>query len=157
MQKNTNLNSYYHEGEITLRQMRGLARFADRFADGDFELGHFQATPVKAQGPRKPIFILSDVANDFITYCINERLVDLRIDTDGINWGKITMGGNITADASPYNLITMLTHILGDAVHWQGRLIKAFQSGLLQGILDRGAVLANLDAAGEPLALELVD
>ncbi|KPF91916.1 hypothetical protein IP81_07590 [Novosphingobium sp. AAP83] len=157
MAKNTNLNSYYHEGEATRRQMRGLAYFADKFADADFELGHFQETPVKSQGPRKPIFILSDVANNFVTYCINEKLVDLRIDTDGINWGKIAMGGNITANASPHNLITMLTHILGDAVHWQCRLIKAFQSGLLQGILDRGAVFANLDVAGEPLPLELAD
>ena len=145
MQKNTDLNGYYHEGEITRRQMRGLAYFAERFADPDFELGHFQAMAVKAQGPRKPIFILSDVGNDFVTYCINEKLIDLRIDTDGINWGKIAMGGQITADASPYALIMMLTYILGDSTHWECRLIKAYQSGLLQGILARGAELAGCE------------
>jgi Family of unknown function (DUF6508) len=155
MQKNTDLNGYYHEGEITRRQMRGLAYFAERFADPDFELGHFQAMPVTAKGPRKPIFILSDVANDFVTYCINEKLVDLRIDTDGINWGKIAMGGQITADASPYALIMMLTYILGNSTYWQSRMISAFQSGMLQQILDHGAQWAEPEAVKGPMLLEL--
>lgn len=143
MAKNTDIEGYYFDSDVTKAKMRGLAYFAEKFANADFELGKFHAMPVTAKGPRKPIFILSDVANDFITYCINEKLVDLRIDTDGINWGKITMGGNIAADASPYDLIMMLTYTLGNPAHWESRLIMAFQTGTLQQVLNRGEELAG--------------
>jgi hypothetical protein len=144
MDKHTDLNGYYHDGGVTKRQMRGLAFFAEKFADPEFELGHFQATPVVKNGPRKPIFILSDIANDFVTFCINERVVDLRIEADAqMSWGKFAIGGvKALADANASDLVPLITHILGNEIHWQSRLINAFQIGALQQILNRGAELA---------------
>jgi len=94
-------------------------------------------------GPRKPIFILGDVANDFITYCVNERLVDLRIDAETeLNIGKSLFGNNPVAHASPHELVVMIAYILGNPTHWQSRFINSFQSGLLHQLLHRGAELA---------------
>jgi hypothetical protein len=99
---------------------------------------------VVKNGPRKPLFILGDIANDFITYCINERLVDLRIDAETeLNIGKSLFANNPIANASPYEIVVLITHILGNETHWQSRLINAFQSGLLEQLLQRGAELAN--------------
>ena len=136
--------SYYHDQSTAKYQLRLFDHFAEKFAEPEFEMGHFQAIPVVQNGPRKPLFILSDVANDFVTYCIVEKLVDLRIDADAeLNIGKSLFGNNPIANASPYELVVLLTYILGNETHWQSRLIKSFQSGLLQRILERGAELAS--------------
>lgn len=98
MGKHRDIEGYYFDGHVTKRQMKGLAYFAEKFADPEFVLGHFAETPVTAKGARKPAFILSDTANDFITYCINERVVDLCLeDRAEWNFGKIAMGGNMVA------------------------------------------------------------
>jgi hypothetical protein len=158
MAYNTDIEGYYFDGNVTKRQMKGLAWFAEKFAQDDFELGHFQETPVRKAGPRKPTFILSDMANDFITYCINEGVVDLRLeDRAEWNFGKIAMGGNMVADATPQDLVEMLTYIVGNHVHWQSRLINAYQSGLLQQILDRAVVLVHPKKVDGPLLLEQAD
>jgi hypothetical protein len=158
MSKNTDIEGYYFEGDITRRQMKGLAYFAEKFADPEFELGHYPAMAVTTTGPRKPPFILSDLTNDFITFCITERVVDLRLadPAEGkINWGKIAMGGTIAADATPYDLILLITHILGNKAHWESRFIKAFQLGLLQQVLDRSVAWAYPEKAEGPLLEEL--
>ena len=158
MAKNTDIEGYYFDGNVTKRQMKGLAFFAEKFAQDDFELGHFAEMPVTANGPRKPNFILSDIANDFITYCINERVVDLRLeDRAEWNFGKIAMGGNMVADATPQDLVEMLTYIVGNHVYWQRRLINAYQSGLLQQILDRAVAWAYPGDVDGQLLLELAD
>lgn len=158
MDKTTDIEAYYHECDVTKSQMRGLGFFAEKFAQPDFELGHFQAMAVVKNGPRKPPFVLSDIANDFVTYCINERLVDLRIDADAqVNLGKIAFSGNAAADATPYELILLITHILGNPTHWQARLINAYQCGLLQGILNHGAQWAKPESVVGPMVLELAD
>jgi hypothetical protein len=41
MAKNTDIEGYYFDGDVTKRQMRGLAFFAEKFADPYFVLGHF--------------------------------------------------------------------------------------------------------------------
>lgn len=144
MPQNDTAHSYYHDQSTAKYQLRFFGHFAENFSQPNFELGHFQAMPVVLNGPRKPVFILSDVANDFVTYCIVEKLVDLRIDADAeLSIGKSLFGNNPIANASPYELVVLLTHILGNETHWQSRLIKSFQSGLLQRILERGAELAS--------------
>ena len=146
MPQNDTAHSYYHDQSTAKYQLRFFGHFAENFSQPNFELGHFQAMPVVLNGPRKPVFILSDVANDFVTYCIVEKLVDLRIDADAeLSIGKSLFGNNPIANASPYELVVLLTHILGNETHWQSRLIKSFQSGLLQRILERGAELASDD------------
>jgi hypothetical protein len=152
MAKKEDIEEYYFEGDVTRRKMRGLAVFADKFGDPDFVLGHFAEMPVTANGPRKPNFILSDVAQDFVTYCINERVVDLRLeDRAEWNFGKIAMGSNMVADATPHDLVEMLTYIVGNHVHWQSRLINAYQSGLLHQILALAVVLAHPEKIDGPL------
>ena len=144
MPQNDTAHSYYHDQSTAKYQLRFFGHFAENFSQPNFELGHFQAMPVVLNGPRKPVFILSDVSNDFVTYCIVEKLVDLRIDADAeLSIGKSLFGNNPIANASPYELVVLLTHILGNETHWQSRLIKSFQSGLLQRILERGAELAS--------------
>lgn len=144
MHKEKEIGAHDCLDSTTKHQMRGLGYFAEKFAEADFELGHFQATPVVKNGPRKPIFILGDIANDLVTFCINEKLVDLRIDADTeLNIGKSLFGNNPIEHASPYELVVLLTYILGNLTHWQSRLINSFQSGVLQQILNRGAVLAQ--------------
>lgn len=160
MEKHRDIEGCYHDGHVTKRQMKGLAYFAEKFADPDFELGHFQAMAVKAKGPRKPTFILSDLAQDFVTFCVNEKVVDFRLEdraeTD-VNLGKFAIGGNPVSDTTPYDIILLITHILGSRTHWQGRLIKAFQNGMLQQILDRAVVWAYPDRVDGPLLWELSD
>lgn len=144
MLQNDTEHSYYHDLSTAKYQLRFFDQFAEKFSQPNFELGHFQAMPVVLNGPRKPLFILSDVANDFVTYCIVEKLVDLRIDADAeLNIGKSLFGNNPIANASPYELVVLLTYMLGNETHWQSRLIKSFQSGMLQEILARGAQLAQ--------------
>ena len=144
MLQNEITNGYFHELSTAKHQLRFFSHFAEKFAEDDFQLGHFQRTPVVKNGPRKPLFILGDIANDFITYCINERLVDLRIDAETeLNIGKSLFANNPIANASPYEIVVLITHILGNETHWQSRLINAFQSGLLEQLLQRGAELAN--------------
>ncbi len=146
MSQNEITYGYFHELSTAKRQLRRFDHFAEKFAEDDFELGHFQSTPVVKNGPRKPLFILGDVANDFVTYCVNERLVDLRIDAETeLNIGKSLFANNPIANASPYELVVLITHILGNETHWQSRLINAFQSGLIQQILDRGAELSKAE------------
>jgi len=144
MTQNELTYGYFHELSTAKRQLRHFDFFAEKFAEEDFELGHFQPIQVVKNGPRKAPFILSDIANDFVTYCLNERLVDLRIDAEAeLNVGKSLFGNNPIAQASPYELVVLLTYILGNKTHWESRLIKAFQSGFLQQILNRGVELAN--------------
>jgi hypothetical protein len=160
MAKDTDIEGYYYEGSITKRKMRGLAYFAEKFADADFELGHFAEMAVTANGPRKPTFILSDTANDFVTYCVTEGVVDLQFEdrAEGqVNLGKFAIGGNPVADATPYDLIVLITHVLGNETYWASRLIKAFQSGMLQQILDRSVAWAYPERVEGPLLLELAD
>jgi len=160
MAKDTDIEGYYFDGDVTKRQMRGLAYFAEKFAQDDFELGHFQAMAVTAKGGRKPTFIISDLAQDFVTFCIDQKVVDFRFEdraeTD-VNLGKFAIGGNPVSDTTPYDLVLLITHILGNEAHWQGRLIKAFQSGMLQQILDRSVAWAYPDLVDGPLLLELAD
>ena len=144
MLQNDTAHSYYHDQSTAKYQLRFFGHFAEQFAKPDFELGYFQSMPVVKEGPRKPLFILSDVANDFVTYCIVEKLVDLRIDADAeLNIGKSLFGNNPIANASPYELVVLITCMLGNETHWRTRLINAFQSGMLQQILERGAHLAQ--------------
>ncbi len=144
MSQNELTYGYFHELSTAKHQLRFFNHFAEKFAEDDFELGHFQRTPVVKNGPRKPLFILGDIANDFVTYCINERLVDLRIDAETeLNIGKSLFGNNPVAHASPYELVVLITYILGNPAYWQSRFINSFQSGLLQSILERGAELAK--------------
>lgn len=144
MSQNELTYGYFHELSTAKHQLRFFDHFAAKFAEEDFQLGHFQPTPVVKNGPRKPLFILGDIANDFVTYCVNERLVDLRIDAETeLNIGKSLFANNPIANASLYELVVLITYILGNSTHWQSRFINAFQSGLLQGILHRGAELAN--------------
>ena len=146
MLQNDTAHSYYHDQSTAKYQLRFFGHFAEKFAQPECELGYFQTMAVVQNGPRKPLFILSDVANDFVTYCIVEKLVDLRIDADAeLNIGKSLFGNNPIANASPYELVVLITYILGNETHWQSRLIKSFQSGLLQRILERGAELASDD------------
>ena len=144
MPQNDTAHSYYHDQSTAKYQLRFFGHFAENFSQPNFELGHFQAMPVVQNGPSKPLFILSDVANDFVTYCIVEKLVDLRIDADAeLNIGKSLFGNNPIANASPYELVVLLTYMLGNETHWRTRLINAFQSRMLQQILNRGAELAQ--------------
>ena len=95
MPQNDTAHSYYHDQSTAKYQLRFFGHFAENFSQPNFELGHFQAMPVVLNGPRKPVFILSDVANDFVTYCIVEKLVDLRIDADAeLSIGKSLFGNN---------------------------------------------------------------
>lgn len=158
MAKNTDIEGYYFEGHATKSKMRGLAYFADKFADGDFELGHFQAMPVTAKGARKPTFILSDLAQDFVTFCIDEKVVDLRFEVQAendVNLGKFAIGGNPVSDTTPYDIILLITHILGNERYWESRFIKAFQSTMLQQILNRAVVWAFPEMVEGPLLWEL--
>lgn len=158
MQKNTDIEGYYFEGHATKAKMRGLAYFAKLFADPDFELGHFQAMPVTVKGARKPTFILSDLAQDFVTFCIDEKVVDFRFEYEAetqVNLGKFAIGGNPVSDTTPYDIILLITHILGNEAHWQGRLLKAFQNGMLQQILDRSVLWAYPESVDGPLLWEL--
>ena len=144
MSQNELTNGYFYELSTAKHQLRFFDHFAEKFAQDDFHLGHFQSTPVIKNGPRKPLFILGDVANDFITYCINEGLVDLRIDAETeLNIGKSLFENNPIAKASPYELVVLITHILGNETHWQSRFINSFQTGLIQSILVRGAELSK--------------
>lgn len=144
MLQNDREHSYFNDQSTAKYKLRFFDQFAEKFSQPNFELGHFQAMPVVQNGPRKPLFILSDVANDFVTYCIVEKLVDLRIDADAeFNIGKSLFGNNPIANASPYELVVLITYILGNETHWRTRLINAFQSGMLQQILNRGAELAQ--------------
>jgi hypothetical protein len=160
MAKNTDIEGYYFDGHVTKRQMKGLAFFAEKFGDPEFELGHFQEMAVTANGPRKPTFILSDVAQDFVTFCIDEKVVDFRFEdraeTD-MNLGKFAIGGNPVSDTTPYDIILLITHLLGNETYWQGRLIKAFQNGMLQQILDRSVLWAYPEKVDGSLLLELAD
>lgn len=160
MAKYTDIEGYYFEGDVTKRQMQGLARFAEKFADPEFELGHFAELAVTAKGPRKPTFILSDLAHDFVTFCVDEKVVDFRFEgqaeTD-VNLGKFAIGGNPVNDTTPYDIILLLTHVLGNERYWESRLIKAFQSGMLQQILDRAVAWAYPEMAEGPLLEELAD
>ena len=145
MAKHADIEGYYFDGHVTKAKMKGLAYFAEAFAEPDFELGCFQAMPVTSNGPKNPAFILSETANDFVTYLINEKLIEPRCgDRAEWNWGKIAMSGNMAAEADPYDLMEMLTYIVGNHVHWRSRLVKAYQNGLLNGILNRAAQLAAL-------------
>jgi Family of unknown function (DUF6508) len=144
MTKNEPTYGYFKEPSTAKRQLRRFAEFAEKFADPDFELGYFQQTPVVRTGPRKPQFMLSDTAHSFVAYCVNEGIVDLNIDAEAeFNIGKSLFGNNPIAHASPYELVIMLTCMLGNETHWRTRLINAFQSGMLQQILERGAHLAQ--------------
>ena len=156
MSQNELTYGYFHELSTAKHQLRFFDHFAEKIADPDFELGHFQSTPVVKNGPRKPLFILGDVANDFVTYCINEGLVDLRIDAETeLNIGKSLFGNNPVAKASPYELVILITHILGNETYWQSRFINSFQSGLLQRILERGAELVIPEKLAGPIMDEL--
>lgn len=160
MEKHTDIEGYYFDGDVTKAKMRGLAYFAEKFADADFELGHYQAMAVRKAGPRKPTFILSDLAQDFVTFCIDEKVVDFRFEYEAetqVNLGKFAIGGNPVSDSTPYDIILLITHVLGNEAHWQGRLIKAFQSTMLQQILDRSVAWAYPDLVDGPLLLELAD
>lgn len=144
MSQNEITYGYFHELSTAKRQLRRFDHFAALFAEEDFELGHFQSTPVVKNGPRKAPFILSDAANDFVAYCVNERLVDLSIDADAeLQIGKSLFGNRPIADSTPYELVVLITYILGNEKHWQSRFINSFQSGLLQQLLHRGAELAK--------------
>lgn len=115
---------------------------------------------VTANGPRKPTFILSDLAQDFVTFCIDEKVVDLRLEdraeTD-VNLGKFAIGGNPVSDTTPYDIILLITHILGNETYWPGRLVKGFQNGMLQQILDRSVAWAYPEKVDGPLLWELSD
>ena len=156
MSQNEITYGYFHELSTAKRQLRRFDHFAAKFAEEDFELGHFQSTSVVKNGPRKAPFILSDTANDFVTYCVNERLVDLRIDAETeLNIGKSLFENNPIAKASPYELVILITHILGNETYWQSRFINSFQSGLLQRILERGAELVIPEKLAGPIMDEL--
>jgi hypothetical protein len=160
MAKNTDIDGYYFDGNVTKRQMKGLAVFADKFGDPEFELGYFQETPVTANGPRKPTFILSDLAQDFVTFCIDEKVVDFRFEVQAENdvrLGKFAIGGNPVSDTTPYDIILLFTHILGNETYWECRLIKAFQNGMLQQILARAGDWAYPAMVNGPLLEELAD
>jgi hypothetical protein len=51
----------------------------------------------------------------------------------------------------------LITHVLGNETHWESRLIKAFQSGMLQQVLGRSVAWAYPERAEGPLLLELAD
>ena len=68
MSQNELTYGYFHELSTAKHQLRFFNHFAEKLAEEDFELGHFQSTPVVKNGPRKPLFILGDIANDFVTY-----------------------------------------------------------------------------------------
>jgi hypothetical protein len=156
MEKSTNLEAYYYQGDVTRSQMRHLAYFAEKFAEPEFVLGHYHSMPVTTKSPRKPKFTLSATAKEFVTYCINEQVIEPNcLQRMEWNFGKIAMGGEFVADATPFELIEMLTYILGNHVHWQSRLIKAYQSNLLQQILDRAAQWANPEMVEGPILEEL--
>ena len=138
--------------------MKVLAYFAEKFAQDDFELGHNQAMPVTAKGARKPTFILSDLAQDFVTFCVAERVVDFRFEygaENQVNLGKFAIGGNPVSDTKPYDIILLITHLLGNQTHWQGRLVKAFQNGMLQQIFSRAVVWAYPEKVDGPPLWEL--
>lgn len=156
MDKITNLEPYYYQGELTHRHMRELAFFAEKFADPEFELGHFNEMPVTTTSPRKPKFTLSATAKEFVTYCINEHVIEPScLHRMEWNFRKLSIDGVFVADATPFELIEMLTYILGNHVHWQSRLVKAYQSQLLQQILARAAQWANPEMVDGPLLEEL--
>jgi hypothetical protein len=71
-----------------------------------------------------------------------------------MNWGKVAIGEEALASSSPYDLVVLLTLILGNPTHWESRLIKAYQSGLLQQIMVRGTYFAYPEMGKEPLLLE---
>lgn len=160
MGKHTDIEGYYFNGHVTKGQMKGLAYFAEKFGDPDFELGHFAEMPVTAKGPKRPTFILSDLAQDFVTFCVDEKVVDFRFEdraeTD-VNLGKFAIGGNPMSNTTPYDIILLITHILGNGTYWECRLIKAFQNGMLQQILDRSVAWAYPAMVDGPLLLELAD
>lgn len=156
MDKNTNLEAYYYQGDVTRRQMQRLAYFAEQFCDPEFELGYYNEMPVTTKSPRKPKFTLSTTAKEFVTYCINEHVIEPScLHRMEWNFGKIPMGGDFVADATPFELIEMLTYILGNHVHWQSRLVKAYQSQLLHQILARAAQWANPEMVDGPILEEL--
>lgn len=158
MDKNSDITAFYHEGGVTKRQMRGLAFFAEKFVDPDFVLGHFAEVAVTKNGPRKPEFILSDTAKEFVTYCIDEHVIEPScLHRMEWNFGKLAIGRDFVAEATPYEIIELLTYLIGNHVHWQGRLIKAFQNGMLQQILDRSVAWAYPENVDGPLLWELTD
>lgn len=156
MDRNSDIEAYYHQGDVTRRQMRGLAYFAEKFADPEFELGHYNEMPVTTKSPRKPKFTLSATAKEFVAYCINEHVIEPScLQRMEWNFRKIAISGDFVANATPYELIEMLTYILGSHVHWESRLIKAYQLSLLQQILNRSAQWANPEMVEGPLLEEL--
>jgi hypothetical protein len=156
MDRNSDIEAYYHQGDVTRSQMRGLAYFVEKFADPEFELGHYNEMPVTTKSPRKPTFTLSATAKEFVAYCINEQVIEPScLQRMEWNFRKFPIGGEFVADATPYELIEMLTYILGNHVHWESRLIKAYQSSLLQQILARAAQWANPEMVDGPLLEEL--
>lgn len=156
MDKNTNLEAYYYQGDVTRRQMQRLAYFAEQFCDPEFELGHYHSMPVTAKSPRKPKFTLSATAKEFVTYCINEQVIEPNcLRRMEWNFGKIAIGGDFVADATPFELIEMLTYILGNHVYWESRLLKAYQSGMLQQILARAVDWAYPEQVDGPILEEL--
>jgi hypothetical protein len=156
MDKNTNLEAYYYQGDVTRRQMQRLAYFAEQFSVPEFVLGHYHSMPVTTKSPRKPKFTLSATAKEFVTYCIKEQVIEPNcLQRMEWNFGKIAIGGDFVANATPFELIELLTYILGNHVHWQSRLIKAYQSQLLQQILDRSVQWAHSEKLDGPLLEEL--
>ena len=69
--------------------------------------------------------------------------------------GKFAIGGNPVSDTKPYDIILLITHLLGNQTHWQGRLVKAFQTGMLQQIFSRAVVWAYPEKADGPPLWEL--
>lgn len=155
MDKITNLEPYYYQGDVTRRHMRELAFFAEKFADPEFELGHYNEMPVTTSSPRKPTFTLSATAKEFVTYCINEQVIEPScLHRMEWNFRKLSIDEDFVADAIPFELIEMLTYILGNHVYWESRLIKAYQSGLLQQILARAVDWAYPEQVDGPILEE---
>lgn len=156
MEKNTDIEVYYYQGDITRRHMRELAFFAEKFAHPDFELGLYNEMPVTTKSPSKPKFTLSATAKEFVTYCINEDVIEAScLQRMEWNFRKLSIDGDFVADAIPFELIEMLTYILGNHVYWESRLIKAYQSGLLQQILARAVDWAYPEQVDGPILEEL--
>jgi hypothetical protein len=128
--------------------LEALAAFAPVFADPDTVFGSWVTVqPADGEASRLPFVELTDLAARFLRTCAEHGWV--RADTDWAAWSATPEAARLRDDpgalggASSDDLADLLTALVRGDLFDDGRLLWAFESGLLRRITERAAVLAR--------------
>jgi Family of unknown function (DUF6508) len=129
--------------------LEALAAFEPEFADPDVTFGTWSsADSIEDDGPlRLPYVELSEVAARFLRTCAENDWI--RPDFDWPDWvgtpeaRRLREDPDALAAATADDLAHLLTALVRGDRFYEGQLLGAFESGLLQRIVERAARLVE--------------